>query len=337
MDDTYTSPSPVSAEKNQKRRNRSSLAISGLLHAIFILLAGFIVALNVKHKPQASFSAEEALRPSMKPEEIKLKMKVEDLQRRSAPPRLQPRMLSMSPSELALPEIKPDPQAKDQKLKEHLTTLGMSGFGSGIGRGFGTGSGGGTSFFGLKSHGRRVAYLVDFSSSMKSSDKHKLCRRELVKSIQMLPQGTLVCLIMFSGPVFVAGMDPVSNHRNWKQSKSGWKGPMPVARWWRVSPTTVYQLTQIINRAPLTHGTDWKPPFQVAQQLEPPPDTIYFMTDGNPQVKNQPAVLSMVRSWNKRQYQKCPVNAIALKAPGSAGKYMRQLARESGGKFKVVH
>ncbi|MGB0645476.1 MAG: hypothetical protein ACPGQF_12065, partial [Akkermansiaceae bacterium] len=68
--------------------------VSALLHGVFILIACFIVALNIERKPQASFSAEEAIRPSMKPEEIKLKVKVEDLQRRSAPPRLQPRMLS---------------------------------------------------------------------------------------------------------------------------------------------------------------------------------------------------------------------------------------------------
>ena len=319
----------------EKRRTRSSLAVSAVLHGVFILLASFIVALNVQKKPQASFSAEEAVRPSMKPEEIKLKVKVEDLQRRSAPPRLQPRMLSMSPSEIALPEIKPDPNAKNQKVKEHLTTLGMSGFGSGIGGGFGTGSGGGTSFFGLKAHGRRIAYIVDYSKSM-GGEKDRLCRKELTKSIQMLPQGCSVALIFFSGPCFTMGMDPISNHRNWKRGSGGWTGPMPTATWWSLNPGTSYSLTQYVQRTPLTLGTDWKPPFKVVQQLNPPPDTIFFMTDGNPQAKNEPEVLSMVRAWNNKHPHKIPINAIALKAPGSAGKYMKQLAKESGGKFKIV-
>ena len=96
-------------------------------------------------------------------------------------------------------------------------------------------------------------------------------------------------------------------------------------------------MTRYIESTPLTGGTDWKPPFKVIQQLQPAPDVIFFMTDGAPQAKNEPAVLSMVRTWNKTQPIKIPINAIALKAPGSAGKYMKQLAKESGGKFKVVH
>lgn len=329
---------PVSQNK-EKRRSRSSLVVSALLHGVFILIACFIVALNIERKPQASFSAEEAIRPSMKPEEIKLKVKVEDLQRRSAPPRLQPRMLSTAPSDIALPEIKPDPNAKNQKVKEHVTTLGMSGFGSGIGGGFGSGSGGGTSFFGLKAHGRRIAYIVDFSASMRGQNKSSLARRELKKSIQMLPHGTSVSLIFFSGPTFVYGMDPVSNHRNWKNrgSGKGWTGPMPAASWQSLNPGSVFSMARYIDKTELTLGTDWKPPFTVVQQLQPAPDTIFFMTDGNPQAKNETAVLSMIRKWNNAQPIKIPINAIALKAPGSAGKYMKQLAKESGGKFKIVH
>ena len=203
MDHSTPPPANPSAvqPRSEKRRSRSSLAISALLHGTFIIIAGFIVALNVTDKPQATFIAEQAVRPSMKPEEIKLKVKVEDLQRRSAPPRLKPRMLSSSPSDLALPEIKPDPNAKNQKVRQTVTTLGMSGFGSGIGGGFGTGSGGGTSFFGLKAHGRRIAYIVDFSSSM-NGGKSDLARKELIKSIQMLPPQCVVSLIFFSGPHF---------------------------------------------------------------------------------------------------------------------------------------
>lgn len=335
----YPSP-PAGIRPGQKswlrRWSRNAIIASILFHLIFGVVAVYIVAVRMKHKPQGTFVAEPPPRPRLEPRKLEMKVKIQDLQKRSSRPRLQPRMTVQAPTDLALPEIKKDPKKIERQVKRNYSTLGRSGFGSGIGGGFGDGMGGGTSFFGLKTLGRRIVYIVDFSASMKGT-QDKLMRREFKKSIDALPLGAEVSLILFSGPAWQAGQSPNYVRKKWKQGKNGWtrNGGLPQARWTRVDFRSKEKLKDYIDDTALSYGTDWKPGFQMAMALTPKPDAIYFMTDGRPQVKNESSVVSMMNAWNKKNVRKVPVNAIAIKDPKIA-KYMKALAEQSGGQYKIV-
>ncbi|MEM7397208.1 MAG: hypothetical protein AAF492_33215, partial [Verrucomicrobiota bacterium] len=142
--------------------NSKSIAFSVAVHVAFLIAAGFIIALKSLHKPEAHFVAENNTRPRLEPNKMEMKVKVRELQKRSARPKLQPRLMAMAPAEIALPKIKKQPKPVKRQVRRDFATTGVSGFGSGIGGGLGTGFGGGFggSFFGLKSTGKRFAYII---------------------------------------------------------------------------------------------------------------------------------------------------------------------------------
>jgi hypothetical protein len=125
------------------RWTRNALIVSFSLHVIAGIVAAFIVAYRLSNKPQAQFQGDPPPRPSLQPRKMEMRVKVQDLQRRSSRPRLQPRMVAMAPSQIAIPEIKKDPNAKRTKVARDVATMGISGFGAGIGGGLGDGFGGG--------------------------------------------------------------------------------------------------------------------------------------------------------------------------------------------------
>lgn len=87
----------------------------------------------------------------------------------------------------------------------------------GDGWGFGDGGdgwgGGGTSFFQQKVRAQRVAYVIDYSASMKSQGSDPLMRAELKKSVSKMAPGMLYSLIFFAGPAWEAG-DKISGGKN---------------------------------------------------------------------------------------------------------------------------
>lgn len=119
------------------------LVFSVAVHIVAGVSALYIVAFTMRHKPQATFQGDPPPRPRLQPRKLEMKVRVQDLQKRSSRPRLQPRMVSMAPSDIALPEIKKDPKAQKRKVSRTFATMGVSGIGTGIGGGSGMGAGGG--------------------------------------------------------------------------------------------------------------------------------------------------------------------------------------------------
>lgn len=324
-----------------KKWSREATIVSILIHLLFIGTAVYIVAMRVQNKPEAVFRGDPPPRPRLKPRELEMKVRVQDLQKQSARPRLQPRMVSMSPSEVALPEIKKNPDADKKKVQRQITNLGMSGLGSGIGGGLGTGLGGGggaVNFFGLQSTGNRIAYLVDFSCSM-NGKRARVMRKELIDSINALPNGSNVSLIFFAGDAWEPGQGPGRSTSNFKGGGKGselkYTGMRRRPMWKQLAPHTKRLLEQQVNNTKLYWGTDWKKPFQLAYKLNPKPDVIYFMTDGS--VKNTKYVLKSVKNWNGRVGYRIPINAVAIGDPKARGA-MKQLANQSrGGKYRYVN
>lgn len=230
------------------------------------------------------------------------------------------------------------------------------GKGSGVGNGFGAGHGKtsgfelpAAKFFDLEAKAKRIAYVIDFSQSMKGK-RQQLMRKELVKSIGQLDSMQDYQLIFFAGPVWVAGsevrmaVDQKSavvtdkggaEHRwtsinvgNWEMS-----GRRQEAPWLRASKANIQQSVATINDTDLVFGTYWKPAIELALRMEPAPEVIYFMTDGIVSKKVYETIDELARIAKRRR---TVINTISMMEPDAADA-MRALATQSGGSFTQIN
>lgn len=132
-----------SKTKKWMRFIRNGILISAAVHIVFLVAAASIVAIRSYFKPQATFYGDPPPRPRLEPQKLEMKVRVQDLQKRSSRPKLTPRIQARSPTALGLPDIKTPKQPKMRKVKRNYSTMGVSGLGLGMGGGVGTGAGGG--------------------------------------------------------------------------------------------------------------------------------------------------------------------------------------------------
>ena len=155
---------------------RNGVLISLGIHLAFLAVAASIVAIRSSFKPQATFFGDPPPLPRLEPRKLEMKVRVQDLQKSSARPRLQPRILAMSPTELGLPEIKTKPKPVQQKVRRTYASVGLTGIGQGIGGGTGTGAGGGMGggIFGsvgeMPGAWEGKIYLFDFIGRLRTED-----------------------------------------------------------------------------------------------------------------------------------------------------------------------
>jgi hypothetical protein len=136
-------------KKRASVSKRNSAIVSVIVHSLFIIMAFWIVAMNLPEKEEVEFVAAPPPRPRLDPRKLEMKVRVNQLTKRSSRPKLQPRMMVNAPSDMALPDIKKNPDAVKNKLQRNFSTMGVSGFGTGIGGGLGTGTGGGMGGMGM--------------------------------------------------------------------------------------------------------------------------------------------------------------------------------------------
>lgn len=255
----------------------------------------------------------------------------------------------------------PDPEASNNMSA--LGALGAGGMqglggtgsgggsGSGTGTGFGSGMGDGMAkgappvFFGMEMRAQRIAYVIDFSISMRADGRDVLMREELAKSVKGLPEKTKYQLIFFSGPVWVAG-DEVSNNtvkHNGKEykwsSKTSWEwisqGPLMKAEWIEASPAQIKKSMSLIKDTELVGGTDWEAPLEIAMNMEPPPEVIFFMTDGAMEGRDMARLVRGIVA--KAKAKNIKINAVNMMVPQpEATDAMNDLATRTGGKFTIV-
>ena len=189
-----------------------------------------------------------------------------------------------------------------------------------------------SSFMGVKSQARKVAFIIDYSASMKGKDR--VMRHELDAAVKKLPPTGEVCLIFFSGPSWLAGENARNIHKNWSGDNSkGWhpkSGFVPKSpKWIPVTPAKQKELSEHIWNTPLTLGSVWDNSYRWAlTKLSPKPDVIYFMTDGAAKIKGMEII--------KRSRGRTKIYTIAYGTPPAAKAPLMEIAKMTGGKFKYV-
>lgn len=186
----------------------------------------------------------------------------------------------------------------------------------------GAGSGDGASFFGLEAKGRRFAYIVDVSGSMRATvggeqTRWDLTRAELSRSILGLDAGA-------------------EFHVHLYETSS--RSLFGVNEWTKASPSNKRLGSDALRLIEPDGGTEPQPAFEAVFKLDPEPDAIYYMTDG--EVTDAGEFAAAVRRLNGRD--RIPVHCILFGDAGSPDaqqrveSLMKNIARQSGGRFTHI-
>lgn len=231
---------------------------------------------------------------------------------------------------VAAPISVPTPETPDPTGPFGIDDDFNAGFGAGDGDGDG---GGGSSFFGTGRPGKRVVYIVDFSLSMESDvvtggTRIAALKEELTRSVKALGERMSFAVIFFSHNAWTV---EVEGNR---PSDRGWNGlnATPTVNWYPALPKVKEEFISKINAMPPHGNTSWYPPLKMAFSMTPAPDTIYLLSDGEPRDYDQ--VLDEMSEINPHNI---PVDTIAFELPGTPARYMLDIAKETGGKFAMVH
>ena len=339
-------PAP-SARAILKKQQRTATVTSLIVAILMMVMIGLIlrliflaIAIEPKPKLVAYSGVGETEEKITKP---KVQTSVE--RKPSAPSMSASKMIvsnTSAPTAIPVPEI----QVEDVSME-----IGVGDdFGQGWGDGDGFGQGGGSSFFGQTSRAERIAYVIDFSSSMKGQNRHKIMRDELCESLQMMKNGLQIGMVFFGGPAWVAG-DKIQMDKGrksavvtakggkkfkWKTPGSAhdWKhdGPKQKVPWRTIDDGEVKKLQKIVRETPLFWGTIWHHPLHMVLDMEPAPQTVYFMTDGSARGSDK---------WAKEIGEKAKkmgvvVNCVALMHP-KAKKDLQTIADMTGGQLTMVN
>jgi hypothetical protein len=230
----------------------------------------------------------------------------------------------------------------------------MSSLGAVGGVGKGTGGGGSgvsnkVSFFGLQSEAERIGFYLDFSGTMEGERRTKLIA-EMEKTLQELPDGTEILIILWAGPAWNLGDSPKEAEAKWKKTHAlVWEpqsmGKLKKPSYFKLDAATRKNILKELNTVPqLPGGTDWSSPFLYASQISPLPDLIFLMTDGQhtmPDDMNTKKYLDHFQSEIKKNVRlngakPAQINVVAIGAAGADLKVLQNLAKEYGGKTAQV-
>ena len=210
--------SPEAEARLVAQRRNSSISsgiISVLVIVIIGLILGFVLLPNlIKETPVIVTYAGTVVEET---EHVKEKVRTAIQRKPSSPSSSMAKVIAASTvSNISIP-------VPDKVVDVQSMDFGDGDdFGSGWGDGSGMGDGGGgASFFNQKVSGERIAYVIDYSMSMKG-ERDELMRKELTKSVNALSGSVKFQMIYFSGPAWVAGSElPGFNHAKEKVTVEG--------------------------------------------------------------------------------------------------------------------
>ena len=314
---------------------RENRLLNSMLMALLLLLILFGILWNLIIYQRAGIDSgtdfsdagqQISQQKQKKQQEVRLKQR----QKKANPPPSSSSFRAQAVSDIAIPDISINTKDLNPTVEVNVNTdVGVGDVGvdlSALNNAFTS------SFMGVQSQANRIAFIIDYSASMKGKDK--VMRDELEAAVNKLPPAGEVCLIFFSGPSWLAGEDAKAIEKKWTgNNKIGWKpraGFKPSKpKWIPVTPSTKKTLSKAIWSTPLTFGSVWDNSYRWAlTMLDPKPDVIYFMTDGAAKVKGMDFI--------KNSRGRTKIYTIAYGTPPAAKAPLMEIAKISGGKFKYV-
>ncbi|MEO0794170.1 MAG: hypothetical protein AAFX93_03355 [Verrucomicrobiota bacterium] len=166
--------------------------VSLVVHVVALLVLGGINIWTAMKPQEPEMEAPPVVEAPIEQQEQKVRLK-KSLQNSSRP---KSRIVINNPTQMNLPELNVDIPTIDSKVAVGTGT----GTGTGLGRGFGSGgidfSKSAVDFFGIKSEGERVTFIIDASKYMLEDKKggipaYKIIKGEITRMVNGLKPGTL--------------------------------------------------------------------------------------------------------------------------------------------------
>lgn len=326
----------------QKRVSSISSIVIAILSCFLLGLILFVIAMTVEVKSPPQIVSYN---PSVQETQDVQKPEVtnEVVKPPSAPSMSMARVIaSSSSSSISVPNPVADVSAPS------LDFSAGDDFGNGFdGSGWGEGAGAAAaSFFGQKVEAQRIAYVIDYSMSMRAKGRDDLMRDELKKAIKELPSSMDYQMIYFAGPAWIAGekheveergIGVITSEDGKEYEYGGGKKDITTrsaikrAKWVKASRDNVSESLKHIKDTPLIFGTAWALPLEMALSMDPAPDVIYFMTDG---VGGNTVKIANDMSARANKLG-TKINTIAMMEPAAA-EALGMLAEKTGGAFTIV-
>ncbi|MEO0794171.1 MAG: hypothetical protein AAFX93_03360 [Verrucomicrobiota bacterium] len=204
------------------------IIVSLVLHVLALLVLGGINIWTAMKPEEPELEAPPVVEAPVEQQEQKVRLK-KSLQNSSRP---KSRIVINNPTQMNLPELNVDIPTIDSKVAVGTGT----GTGTGLGRGFGSGgidfSKSAVDFFGIKSEGERVTFIIDASRYMLEDKKggipaYTIIKQEITRMVNGLKPGTLFNIMFVDGKkvyTFSERMLPATNGN--KAKVSGWIDPV---------------------------------------------------------------------------------------------------------------
>lgn len=333
------------AKPKDAGKKTGAIATAIIIHVVLALIFALIVVLpSMRDEPE--IVAAIIGPPARQEQQIQKKSvaKQASMTSASAASAMKNLMRANAAAVIAAPEV--------TKTSTSAVGLGEGDFGGGFGVGGGSGGmGSGATFFGMKSAGKRILFVLDFSGSL-SKDQVNLTVEETTRALKGLQAGMQYQVIRFAGGGVFAWpgwtvsdkvkfdnlvTDPQGKKYRFYSKKKTYSdydfdGPdsaLPKEKWQEVGSANIKKTVDVLEEKQTFGGTDWLMALKVAHGMEPPPDVIYFMSDGTG--GNAP---TPILNYN-RSHGKPVINTFAMQTTQGA-KEFAAVAAGTGGKFMIV-
>ena len=197
--------SAVSLKKKTTVCSTEAAAVSIVIHVLFAVFAGSWVAIKYVQKRDAAFSSENIARPKLERRQLQMPVKVQNLQKKSQRPKVSSRMASVSKSSFALPDMSGLGGLGGAGLaREGGASAGgrreLSSMGAAGSLGFGVS---GVNFFGARSKGEKLVFILDASRPMMEDGKggfntYKFAKDKVYALVNGLSSATLFNVMVYN-------------------------------------------------------------------------------------------------------------------------------------------
>lgn len=186
---------PDALKKKTVVASSEAAAISIIIHVLLIVFAGSVVAIKYILKPPAEFEGKNIDRPKLERRELQMPTKVKNLQQKSSRPRVTSRMAVATKQSFSLPDMSNLDIGFDRSGRS-VGGMGMTG-----NLGFGIS---GINFFGAKSKGEKVVFVLDASKAMMEDSKggyntYKFAKDRVGQMIDRMSSATLFNVMVYTG------------------------------------------------------------------------------------------------------------------------------------------
>lgn len=269
-----------------------TLVISLVAHVVLILLASPLILSSYIFRRDVAFKPPPKTDRRLEPRKLEFKVRIQEAQKKSGRPQVQPRLTANRLADLSLPDLPLAIAPIRNKALPTLRNFTSSGIGSGIGDGAGNdGLSLGQSavnFFGVSARGERIVFLLDVSESMLEDrrggeERFAVVKAEIGRMIQRLSGGTFFNIVAFAHTVDLFRDKLVLASEENKRAAAAWITPYNQGGRIRTVSNNDRPLVDITNTVVAGSGVT-RHDLALNYAAGHGADVIFMLTDGEPRL-----------------------------------------------------